>query len=52
MAGRRVDELKATGADLILTSCPYCLSALEGALEKNDKNQVIDLIEFLYRGIA
>ncbi|HVJ48717.1 (Fe-S)-binding protein [Desulfitobacterium sp.] len=52
MAERRVKELQETGAELMLTSCPYCLSALEGALEKKDKNQAVDLIEFLYRGIA
>ncbi|WP_425801113.1 (Fe-S)-binding protein [Desulfitobacterium sp. Sab5] len=52
IAGRRVDELQETGAELMLTSCPYCLAALEGALEKKDKDQVVDLIEFLYRGIA
>lgn len=52
IAGRRVQELQETGAELMLTSCPYCLSALEGALEKKDKDQVVDLIEFLYRGIA
>lgn len=52
MAGRRVEELQETGAELMLTSCPYCLSALEGALDKKDKDQVIDLIEFLYRGVA
>lgn len=52
MGERRVKELQATGAELMLTSCPYCLSALEGALEKKDKDQAIDLIEFIYRGIA
>lgn len=52
MSERRVQELQETGAELMLTSCPYCLSALEGALGKNDKKQAVDLIEFLYRGIA
>lgn len=51
IAGRRVDELKETGADVFLTSCPYCLSALHGSAEKQDKESVEDLIEFLYRGI-
>lgn len=52
MAGRRVKELQETGAELMLTSCPYCLSALGGALDRKDKNQAVDLIEFLFRGIA
>lgn len=52
IAGRRVDELKETGADVILTSCPYCLSALHGSAEKQDKDSIEDLIEFLYRGLV
>ncbi|MDD5704231.1 MAG: (Fe-S)-binding protein [Dehalococcoidales bacterium] len=51
IAGRRVDELKETGADVILTSCPYCLSALHGSAEKQDKESIVDLIEFLFRGL-
>jgi dimethylglycine catabolism B len=51
IAGRRVDELKDTGADLILTSCPYCLSALHGGTDKKGQESIEDLIEFLYRGL-
>lgn len=51
IAGRRVDELQETGADVILTSCPYCLSALHGSADKKDKESIEDLIEFLYRGL-
>lgn len=47
IAERRVGELEETGASVILTSCPYCLSALQGG--KNTAG-VEDLIEFLYRG--
>jgi dimethylglycine catabolism B len=52
VAGRRVSELEETGAELILTSCPYCLSALEGGKGKNTQTAVVDLIEFLYRGLG
>lgn len=52
IAGRRVEELQETGADVILTSCPYCLSALQGSAEKKDKESIEDLIEFLYGGLA
>lgn len=51
IAGRRVDELQETGADVILTSCPYCLSALHCSADKKDKESIEDLIEFLYRGL-
>ncbi|HWJ02314.1 MAG TPA: (Fe-S)-binding protein [Verrucomicrobiae bacterium] len=49
VATRRVEELQVTGAATILTSCPYCLAALQGG--KGD-TQVEDLIEFLYRGFG
>ena len=50
VASRRVEELEETGADIILTSCPYCLSALQGGQGKEHKIIIEDLIEFLYRG--
>jgi Fe-S oxidoreductase len=52
VASRRVEELEETKADLILTSCPYCLSALQGGQGKENKNKtkIEDLIEFLFRG--
>jgi len=51
IGGRRVNELKESGSEHILTSCPYCLSALEGGLAKGDSAVIEDLIEFLYRGV-
>lgn len=51
IGARRVDELKESGANHILTSCPYCLSALEGGQAKGDTAKIEDLIEFLYRGV-
>jgi len=50
VASRRVEELEETKADLILTSCPYCLSALQGGQGKDSRIKIEDLIEFLYRG--
>ncbi len=51
IGGRRVTELKESGSEHILTSCPYCLSALEGGQAKGDPAVIEDLIEFLYRGV-
>ena len=51
IGSRRVNELKESGSEHILTSCPYCLSALEGGQAKGDSAQIEDLIEFLYRGV-
>lgn len=51
IGARRVIELKESGAEHILTSCPYCLSALEGGQTNGDSAVIEDLIEFLYRGL-
>lgn len=51
IGSRRVSELKESGAEHILTSCPYCLSALEGGRAKGDSAIIEDLIEFLYKGV-
>lgn len=52
ISSRRVDELTETGADVFLTSCPYCLSALNGGTDKNGKDKIEDFIEFIYGGLA
>ncbi|MHB1653005.1 MAG: (Fe-S)-binding protein [Desulfitobacteriaceae bacterium] len=52
LGSRRIKELEDTGAETILTSCPYCLAALEGGQAKGDTTTVEDLIEFLYRGFV
>ncbi|GEA15192.1 cysteine-rich domain protein [Moorella sp. E308F] len=53
IAARRVGELAATNADLVITFCPYCLAALDKGRREGHKNiQLEDFIEFLYRGIA
>ncbi len=52
IADRRVGELEETGAGVILTSCPYCLAALQGGSREGSGTGVEDLIEFLYRGFA
>lgn len=52
IGSRRVDELQETGADVFLTSCPYCLSALQGGSDKKDKEKIEDFIEFIYGGLA
>lgn len=48
---RRVQELEVTRAEVMLTSCPYCLAALQSGTSKDTKAVAEDLIEFLYRGM-
>ncbi|WP_258360101.1 (Fe-S)-binding protein [Moorella sulfitireducens] len=53
IASRRVGELAATSADLVITFCPYCLAALDKGRREGQKDiQIEDFIEFLFRGIA
>lgn len=48
---RRAEELAASGADLALTFCPYCLAALEAGNRARGASLVVeDFIEFVYRG--
>lgn len=49
VARKRYAELAKTGADMALTSCPYCLSALLGADAKN-RFEIIDMVELLAEG--
>lgn len=51
ISSRRVTELKETGANIILTTCPYCLAALLGGQGKEDSTKIEDLIEYIYRGL-
>ena len=49
---KRLDEAVSTGADTILTACPYCLTMFEdaiGAKGLQDKIEVLDLTEAIAR---
>lgn len=52
IAQRRIGELTETGAEKVLTFCPYCLSALERAKEEESAAiQLKDFIEFIYEEV-
>lgn len=46
---KRVGELAETGASIALLSCPYCLSALQGA-NKAKEIELMDFVEFVAKG--
>ena len=50
VAERRIVELSDTGSKKALISCPYCLSALQSGIVKDDDFVLDDIVEFLYRG--
>lgn len=50
----RLDEALKTGAEMVVTSCPYCLAMLEdarGGDEKYQKVKIIDICELIERGM-
>lgn len=50
---RRIEELLATGASVILTNCPACQMQLKKAARKaNSKAEVADIIQFLDQALT
>lgn len=47
VARERFEEFKETGADILITSCPYCKDMFQKILESKEKTKVKDLIEFV-----
>ena len=45
-AGERIKEFQETGADLLITSCPYCLETFQKALGA-EGSRVKDLAELV-----
>jgi Fe-S oxidoreductase len=46
-AKERIKEFEATGADLLVTACPYCKDNFRKVLPDEDKGKVIDLVELV-----
>jgi heterodisulfide reductase subunit D len=46
-AKKGIERFGQTGADIVITACPYCKQAFQGALTDQDKKKVMDLIEFV-----
>ena len=48
----RTDQALETGADIIATACPYCLTMLSNALKAKDREdvKVLDIVEVLAGG--
>jgi|WetSurMetagenome_2_1015567.scaffolds.fasta_scaffold237514_1 Fe-S oxidoreductase len=47
MARERIEEFKGTGADLLITACPYCKDNFQKVMSKGKKDSVKDLVEFV-----
>jgi heterodisulfide reductase subunit D len=46
-AKERIQEFKATGADLLITACPYCADNFRKVLPAKDKSWVKDIFELV-----
>ena len=47
VAGQRLEEFGKTGADLLITACPYCKTQFQKILPEKEKKSVMDLTEFV-----
>lgn len=51
-AGERITEANATGADVLVTACPWCESNFRDAVDENGKKiRVMDIIELLQQAL-
>lgn len=51
----RLDEALGIGADIVVTSCPYCLSMLEDARQADEKYmqiEIMDICELVVKGMC
>jgi heterodisulfide reductase subunit D len=47
MAKERIAEFEATGADILITACPYCRENFRKVAAVGKENQIKDLVEFV-----
>ena len=51
-AGERVTEANATGAEALVTACPWCESNFEHAVDENGKQiEVLDILELVRQAL-
>ncbi|MFC1860796.1 (Fe-S)-binding protein [Chloroflexota bacterium] len=51
-AGERIEEAKSTGAEAIVTACPWCeRNFIDAINDKKEKMKVYDIIELVYQAI-
>ena len=46
-AKERLEEFRATGADLLITACSYCQENFRQVLPESEKDRVKDLFELV-----
>jgi len=47
VARERFEEFKETGADILITSCPYCKDMFQKTVPSREKSSILDLFEFV-----
>jgi heterodisulfide reductase subunit D len=52
-AGKRLQEVKDTGAETLITACPWCIQNLKGsAKEEKMEIEILDISEFISRSVG
>lgn len=46
-ADLRVEQARATGASLLATACPYCITMLSSSVEEDDPLRIVELVELV-----
>jgi L-lactate utilization protein LutB len=52
IAGERIAAAKVAGADVLVTSCPWCVQSLRDCQSGGNEMQVLDLVELLDRSLS
>jgi len=47
VARGRIEDFRETGADILITACPYCKEMFQNILRPREKTRVKDLVEFV-----
>jgi Fe-S oxidoreductase len=51
-AGERITEANATGAEALVTACPWCEASFRGAVDENGRTiQVLDIVDLIERAL-
>jgi len=52
-AGERIEEAKSTGAEALVTACPFCRINLRDAItERNEKIKLYDVVELTLQAMG
>ena len=51
VAGERLEEAASTGAEVLVTACPWCKSNFSGAMGDNSSMDIIDILDLVQKAL-